>query len=208
MAETALKVLVCGTSVPRGATLVAGLRDAGIDDVAVLDDPAALGERNEAAAPDVVLVDLGRPAPELLDRMFALARRVRRPLAMFVDEADADAIARAVECGVAAYVVDGLRRERVRAIVDTALSRFRATDRLERALDETRRQLADRKAIDRAKALLIARHGLTENAAYALLRKAAMDAHRPMGEVARALVAAADARPAAEAPGRAGGRRD
>jgi response regulator NasT len=111
---------------------------------------------------------------------------------MFVDRSDQAAIEAAVDAGVSAYVVDGLKRERVKPILDMAISRFNAYSRLERELEDARGALQARKIVDRAKGLLMRTRGLSEDAAYQLLRKAAMDQNRKIAEVAESLLLAAD----------------
>jgi response regulator NasT len=110
---------------------------------------------------------------------------------MFVDRSDQSMIRAAVDAGVSAYIVDGLKKERVKAIVDMAISRFEAFDRLQRELVEARSELADRKLIDRAKGILMRSRNLSEEEAYALLRQAAMNEKRRIAEIAQSLVTAA-----------------
>jgi len=110
---------------------------------------------------------------------------------MFVDHSDGDMIRAAVEAGVSAYVVDGLRKERVKAIIDMAVNRFQAFDRLQRELDAARNELAARKIIDRAKGILMQGRQLTEEEAYALLRQTAMNEKRKLVDIAQSLVTAA-----------------
>jgi response regulator NasT len=110
---------------------------------------------------------------------------------MFVDRADLASIEAAVEAGVSAYVVDGLKQERVKPILDMAVSRFNAYSRLTRELDEARGELENRKLIDRAKGILMKSRGLTEEAAYALLRKTAMNQNRKIADIAQSLITAA-----------------
>ena len=93
--------------------------------------------------------------------------------------------------GVSAYVVDGLRPERVKAVLDTAIHRYRAFARLKAELQQARSELEDRKLIDRAKAILGRRKGLSEEEAYRLLRPTAMNENRRIAEVAGALITAA-----------------
>src|SRR3546814_9639229 len=109
---------------------------------------------------------------------------------MFVDQSIPGDIEAAIDAGVSAYVVDGFRKERIKPVLDLAVSRFNAFARLQNELNEARNALADRKAIDKAKALLMRRRGIDEPAAYALLRKAAMNQGRRIGEVAAALIVA------------------
>jgi response regulator NasT len=111
---------------------------------------------------------------------------------MFVDQSDAEATNAAIDAGISAYVVDGLRKERVKPILDLAIRRFGAFARMQAELDDARTQLADRKTIDRAKAILMATRSLSEPDAYALLRSAAMNQGKKMVDVAAALITASD----------------
>jgi response regulator NasT len=92
---------------------------------------------------------------------------------------------------VSAYVVDGLKKERVKAILDMAVIRFNAFSRMARELEDARTELQDRKLVDRAKGILMKSRGLSEQEAYGLLRKTAMNQNRKMSEVAQSLVTAA-----------------
>jgi response regulator NasT len=109
---------------------------------------------------------------------------------MFVDHSDTDMIRAAVESGVGAYVVDGLRKERVKSILDMAVSRFNAFSQLRDELERAKQELEDRKIVERAKGILMKERGMTEEAAYSLLRKAAMNENRRVAEVAQSLVTA------------------
>src|SRR5208337_3417319 len=107
-----------------------GLREAGYADIMRINETAALLKQLDALDPDVVLIDLENPSRDTLENMFTISRAVRRPVAMFVDQSDAAMIEAAVDAGVSAYIVDGLRKERVKAILNMAISRFNAFERL------------------------------------------------------------------------------
>src|SRR5438105_7324499 len=169
-----LRILIVDQNVTRAAVLEDGLREAGQSDVVVVRDMQNLLKRIVDAEPDVIFIDLENPNRDVLEQMFQVSRVVARPVAMFVDQSDSSMIEAAIESGVGAYVVDGLRKERVKAVVDTAISRFNAFRKLREELDRTRRQLEDRKLIDRAKGILMKEKGLSEEDAYALMRSAAM----------------------------------
>jgi two-component system, response regulator / RNA-binding antiterminator len=96
----------------------------------------------------------------------------------------------AVESGVGAYVVDGLRKERIKPVLEMAISRFAAFRELREELDRTRQALEERKTIERAKGILMRKRDLTEDAAYTLLRKAAMNENRRLVEIAEAVITA------------------
>jgi two-component system, response regulator / RNA-binding antiterminator len=137
------------------------------------------------------VIDLENPNRDMLESMFQLSRAVKRPIAMFVDRSDQASIEAAVDAGVSAYIVDGLKRERVRPIVDMAISRFNAFARMARELDEARSQLESRKLIDRAKGILMTTRRMSEADAYALLRKTAMNQNRKITDIAESLITAA-----------------
>jgi two-component system, response regulator / RNA-binding antiterminator len=192
MSDGPLRVLIVDQNVARSSVLEEGLREAGCTDLVVVRDMQNLLRRILEEEPDVILIDLENPNRDVLEQMFQVSRVVSRPVAMFVDRSDAGSIEAAIEAGVGAYVVDGLRKERVRSIVDMAISRFRAFDRLRQELDEARRQLSDRKLIDRAKGILMKQRGLGEEQAWQLLRRTAMREHLKMAQVAQSVITAAE----------------
>ena len=144
-----------------------------------------------AVDPDVILIDLENPSRDTLEQMFQVSRLARRPVAMFVDKSDSATVQAAIDAGVSAYVVDGLRKERVKSILDVTISRFHAFDRLQSELQHARSALEDRKIIEQAKAILMRQRGCSEEDAYVLLRRTAMNQNRKIAELARSLVDAA-----------------
>ncbi|APH60086.1 ANTAR domain-containing response regulator [Granulibacter bethesdensis] len=192
MQKPSLSILVIDEDRIRASIIETGLREGGHDRVTVLRDVAAAAETIAVAAPDVIVIDLGNPQRDMLEDMFRLSRSVRKPVAMFVDSSDQAGIEAAVEAGVSAYVVDGLRQERIKPILDMAISRFNAYSRLQRELDEARGALESRRLVDKAKALLMKSRGLSEDAAYALLRRTAMNQNRKIADIAQSLLTAAD----------------
>lgn len=185
-----MRIVIVDDSPARGAVIAEGLVASGLTDITVLVERHGLVSRIEALSPDVVLIDLGNPRRDELEELFAVSRAISRPIAMFVDQADDSSIAAAIDAGVSAYVVDGMKIDRIRSVLDVAITRFNAFARLRAELDDVRGQLAERNAVDAAKALLMQKRGLDEPAAYAALRKAAMDSGRKIGDVADALLTA------------------
>ncbi len=111
---------------------------------------------------------------------------------MFVDQSDSASIEAAVEAGVSAYIVDGLKKERMQPILQTCISRFNAFTKLREELEEARSQLEDRKLIDRAKGIVMRMKSLPEDEAYALLRRTAMNEKRKLVDIARSIITAAE----------------
>lgn len=185
-----MRIVIVDDSGLRATVLEEGLREAGYDDIHLVPPRGAFVARIERMAPDVVLIDLGNPSRDTLEEMLTVSRALAKPIAMFVDQSDDTMIEAAIDAGISAYVVDGLRKERVKPILDLAIRRFNAFNKMQVELDEARSALADRKAIDRAKALLMSSRGLSEPDAYGLLRSTAMNQGRRIVEVAEALITA------------------
>ncbi|ANC88654.1 MULTISPECIES: ANTAR domain-containing response regulator [Sphingomonas] len=187
-----MRIVIVDDSGLRATVLEEGLREAGYDDIHLVPPRGAFVARIERMAPDVVLIDLGNPSRDTLEEMLTVSRALAKPIAMFVDQSDDTMIEAAIDAGISAYVVDGLRKERVKPIINLAVRRFNAFARMQTELNEARTELADRKIIDRAKAILIATRGLSEPDAYAALRKAAMNQNKKIVDVASALITASD----------------
>lgn len=187
-----LKILIVDANPVRAAIIEEGLREAGFTDLVRIDATHGLVAAIEANDPDVVVIDLEDPSRDALADMFLVSKHVRRPITMFVDQSDAASIEAAVEAGVSAYIVDGLKKERMQPILATCISRFNAFKRLREELDEARSQLEDRKLIDRAKAIVMRLKGLPEEDAYALMRRTAMNEKRKLAEIARSIITAAE----------------
>lgn len=185
-----MRIAIVDESPARAAVIAEGLTASGLTDITVLIDRHALVARLQELSPDVVLIDLENPRRDELEELFAVSRAISRPIAMFVDRADDSSIEAAIDAGVSAYVVDGMKPDRIRSVLDVAIKRFHAFARLRSELDDVRGQLAERKTLDAAKALLMKKRGMDEPAAYAALRKAAMDSGRKISDVADALLTA------------------
>ena len=187
-----LSILIIDENRIRASIIEEGLREAGYARVAVIHDVNEVGRTIALTMPDVIFIDLENPKRDTLEHFFSLSRAIQRPIAMFVDRSDGTMIEKAVEAGVSAYVVDGLKKERVKPILDMAISRFNAFSRLSRELEEARSALEERKIIDQAKGILMKTKGLSEPDAYALLRKTAMNQNRRLIDIAQSLITAAN----------------
>lgn len=185
-----MRIAIVDESAARASVIREGLALLDGCEVFVVTERRGLVARIGEIAPDVVLIDLGNPSRDVLEEYFAVSRVLARPIAMFVDESDDEAIAASIDAGVSAYVVDGLAANRIKPLIDVAVRRFNAFARLQADLAEARGQLAERETIDRAKRILMDSRGLPEPKAYAEMRKAAMDQGRKIAEIAHAIVTA------------------
>jgi two-component system, response regulator / RNA-binding antiterminator len=191
-AEQSPKIVIVDESPIRAAILEEGLREAGFTQIVHISEMQSLLARIYAVDPDIILIDLEKPSRDVLEAMFQVSRAVKRPIAMFVDQSDSSSIQASVEAGVSAYIVDGLRKERIKPILDLCVSRFNAFAKLQEELERTKSQLEDRKVIEKAKGILMKVKGLTEDEAYVLLRSTAMREKKKIGEIAQSIITASE----------------
>ena len=189
--SSALTIVVVEQDRTRAIDIVNALRDSGGHDIHVIGDNSGLSRRVATLNPDIVLIDIDHPTRDILEELTLASGPLERPVAMFVSGAAGNLAKAAVEAGVSAYVVDGLHPDRLKPVMDTAIARFQIMRQMRVELDETRRALEERKVIDRAKGVLMKARQIDEDAAYAILRKAAMDQGQRVAEVAQSLVTAA-----------------
>ena len=190
--EASLSIVVVEPDQDRAEQIANGLHEIGYRDIQIIAEPSALARKLKAANPDVVLIDVANPSRDTLEALAIASDPLNRPVALFVDQ-DSDGMAKAaIEAGISAYVVNGMNKDRLRPVLDAAIARFNMVGRMRKELAQTKQALEERKVIDRAKGLLMKARGIDEEAAYALLRRTAMDQGRKVAEVAQALVTAAD----------------
>lgn len=183
----------------RSRSLRIGLLESGFNLVASLPADVFLAERLEQLQPDMVIVDAESDARDALEHVVMATRDAPRPIVLFTNDNDTSHVQAAVSAGVAAYVVAGLSPQRIRPILDVAMARFQHEQALRKQLADTQcelnelsAELQERKVVDRAKALLMQRQGLSEPQAYAKLRKTAMDRGWKLADVAQRMLDVAD----------------
>ncbi|MEM9844187.1 MAG: ANTAR domain-containing protein [Pseudomonadota bacterium] len=171
--------------------IVDSLAEDGFQKIQVITETSSLKRQIGAMNPDMVLIDMANPSRDMLEEIAIASQPLDRPVAVFVDRSDDALTSAAIEAGVSAYVVDGLRPDRVKPVLDAAIARFNMFHRMRTELAETKRALEERKVIDRAKGLIMKAKGIDEDEAYSLLRKAAMNQGKRLADVAEALVESA-----------------
>ena len=185
-----MRIALIDENKARAAIIEQGLLSLPDVSVHVLSERIGMARAIVEIDPDVVLMDLGNPSRDMLEEYFSVSRAIARPVAMFVDQSDEESIGAAIDAGVSAYIVDGMTPQRLRPIVDLAIRRFNAFARLQDELKEAKDALSDRATIDAAKRVLMDGRGLSEPAAYKLLRDHAMQSNKRIVDVADAIVTA------------------
>ena len=192
MQYVAVRIVIVDENAGRASIIEDGLSQLPGGEVFVLSDRHGLLSQIDEIGPDIVLIDLGNPSRDVLEEYFTVSRALDRPIAMFVDESDDDAIAASIDAGVSAYVVNGLSSQRIKPVLDLAVRRFEAFSRLQSDLAEARGKLAERDLIDKAKRIIMQSRGVTEPEAYGELRRKAMSSSKKIVQIAEAVVTAQD----------------
>jgi response regulator NasT len=186
-----LRILIIDESQARAAELCGGLAMAGHQVAAVLPSALDLTAQIEAIRPDVILIETDAPSRDTLENLAVMDREMPRPVIILTAEDDAEVMRAAFKAGVSAYVVDNVDLARLKPIINVAIARFESHQAVKQELAATTKKLSDRKIVEQAKGVLMKTRGLDEEAAYASLRKLAMERAQPLPKVAGDLVAMA-----------------
>jgi response regulator NasT len=186
-----LRVMLVDDTPERSFYLRLVLERLGYEVVAEISNPGRLHDEVLRLSPDAIIVDTDSPSRDTLENICVITENCPRPIVMFAHDPARQSIREAVRAGVNAYVVDGLSPERIAPIVETAVARFEAFQAVKEELAETRNKLSERKLVERAKGILMKEKGLSEDAAYRLLRKLAMDKNLSLGALAEQVVTVA-----------------
>ncbi|MFZ6815529.1 ANTAR domain-containing response regulator [Undibacterium sp. Rencai35W] len=176
----------------RSRALRIGLLQAGYNIIAVIPGDMYMSERIAQLQPDMIIIDAESDSRDVLEHMVMATRDAPRPIVLFTEDSNQSNMAAAMEAGVSAYVVAGLHSERIKPVLDVAMARFNADQKLRSELSDTKAKLAERKTIERAKGLLMERHQLSENEAYQKLRRQAMEKNLKLVDLAQRVLDVAD----------------
>jgi two-component system, response regulator / RNA-binding antiterminator len=185
----ALRLILVDDDRERASAVETNLMQAGFTVLSVIPTGSGLLYQMAEQEPDVVIIALDSPDRDVLESLAIASSHNARPVVMFSESGDQGFIADAIGAGVTAYQAEDISPTRVRAAIDVAIAQFSAFNSIKQELDLTRRQLSERKAVEKAKGLLVALHNVTEEAAFSTLRKLAMDKHKTLGETARDVIA-------------------
>ena len=185
-----LRVLLIDDGAHRVHLIQQELARLGCDVVGVIEQGALIHDCVLRLQPDVVIVDSESPTRDTMENLAAMNDRAPRPVVVFSEDPSDDPMRRALKAGVSAYVVAGLRPDRLAPVLQVAIARFEQDLALKKELGRAQAQLTARKSIDRAKGILMKEWGLDEDAAYKRLRRLAMDRGTPLADVAERIIEA------------------
>ena len=169
-----------------------GLLEAGYDVVETASTAAALLDRVAALRPDVIIIGTESPTRDTLEQLSFVSREHPRPIVLFTGDRESATIRAALGAGVSAYIVDGMKPERLQPILDVAVARFAQEAALRDELKIAQERLAERKVLERAKGILMQQKGVSEDEAFRMMRKLAMDRNRRLADIAQQVIDIAD----------------
>jgi len=183
-----MKIMLYDETPERSLFLRMTLERLGHDIVAEIADAGQLYDAVRRLSPDAIIIDTDSPTRDTLEHLCLITESCPRPIVMFTQDAKRESIREAVRAGVTAYVVDGLAAERIEPIIETAIARFEVFQSVQSELAQTRSKLSERKLVERAKGILMKEKKISEEDAYRLLRKLAMDRSARLGTVAEQVI--------------------
>ena len=192
MISSNASILIAGDNEQKLSLIEEGLRADGYENLSISIGLAGLAAMLEGVQPQAIILQLEHSTNLIQQGVFQFCHAAFKPTIVFVDQTDEASTDMAIETGIAAYIVDGLKKERIKPILQMAVSRFENRSGMMRELETARTELQDRKVIDRAKGFLMQSKGMSEEQAYGLMRKAAMDQNLKVRDIANNLILAAD----------------
>lgn len=197
-----LHILLVDDNRERAELVSRRLQEVGFGRLRVVQRDQGLLNQIERNPPDVIVISLESPGRDLLESLSIVSHHNPTPIVMFTREDDPAFIGEAVNAGVTTYLVDGIDADKVKPVVDVAIAQFRAFQQLRGELASTRSELKERRLVERAKLLLMARDGFTEAQAHARLQAAAMEENLKLSELAARIIELAEQRADAARRGR------
>ncbi len=186
---SAKRVLVAEDEAIIRLDLAEMLRESGYDVVGQVGDGEQAVEMARSLRPDIAILDVKMPVMDGLSAAEEIGRERICPVVMLTAFSQTELVERARDAGVMAYVVKPFTRGDITPAIDIALSRWSELKALEDEVADLGERLETRKAVDRAKGVLMARLKISEADAFRWIQKTAMDRRMGMREVAEAVIA-------------------
>ncbi|SEO44050.1 ANTAR domain-containing response regulator [Aquisalimonas asiatica] len=186
----ATRVMLVDESPDRAVWLGDALNDAGYEVACTVKADEDLYQRVLDIQPDVIIVEARSGRRDILEGLGTRHSPYPKPVVLFTEHSDPELMQAATAAGVSPYVVGGLSAEGVRSIINVAINQFHQYEQLRHELVDARTRLEHQRQMEQAKCFLMERDGISENDAYHMLRRTAMERGRPISDIARAFLRA------------------
>lgn len=165
-----------------------GLAEAGYELTSIANADLNLPDLIKTNQPDLLIIESETAARDLIEHVCVSTQHAPRPIVLFTDNSDKNSIHNSLAAGITAYIVDGLKPERVKPVLDVAYARFQFEQQLRAELTDTKSKLEERKLVDRAKGLMMQQFGISEDEAYKRLRKLSMEKSIRLADAAQRII--------------------
>jgi response regulator NasT len=162
----------------------------GYDVVAEAGDGAAAVEAARNLAPDCAIFDIKMPVQDGIDAAKILYDEKVAPVLLLTGYSDVDLVRRAKDAGVFSYLVKPFREADLMPAIEIAISRWQVLQEVDKQARDLEDRLETRKAVDRAKGLLMDQYNLKEQEAFRRIQVQSMNTRRTMREIAEAIIIA------------------
>lgn len=186
--ESVLTVLIIDDNQARVTAVQSALTDTSYNVLHLATSKTSLLKEVEASNADIILLDMESPSRDTIESLTVISHYNPKPVVIFSSQDDPTLLQASMNAGVSSYIASDIAPQRVKFVLDVAVARFNEFQSLKQELKETKEKLSSRKWIDQAKALLIEKQGITEQAAYSAIRKMAMENGEKMEVVAKNLI--------------------
>ena len=166
------------------------LEDLGYDVVAEAGDGQKALEAARTLEPDVVILDIKMPPPDGIDCAKTITEEKIAPVILLTAYSQVDLVNRAKEAGVFSYLVKPFKESDLLPAIEIAISRWQEFLELEGEAKDLEDKLETRKAVDRAKGILMDQYSLKEQEAFRRIQLQSMNTRKSMREIAEAIIIA------------------
>ena len=192
MGGAGLRVLVAEDEALIRMDLVETLQELGFEVVASVGDGTSAVAAAERTMPHIALLDIKMPDMDGLAAASQIIALRSTAVVMLTAFSQPELIQRAIAAGAMGYLVKPFKPDELRAALTVAWERYSQLRDEQQRASQLEQSLADRKTIERARGVVQARLGVTEDEAYTWLRRTAMDERVPLVDVARRTLDATD----------------
>ncbi len=190
MNETRLRIVIADDEPIIRLDLKKMLEDCGYDVVAEAGDGARALEAARTLKPDVIILDIKMPEMDGIDAAKIITDEKIAPVLLLTAYSQLDLVNRAKEAGVFSYLVKPFKEADLMPQIEVAVARWGAFQRIEEQAADLEDKLETRKAVDRAKGILMDQYGLKEQEAFRRIQVQSMNTRKSMREIAEAIIIA------------------
>jgi two-component system, response regulator PdtaR len=181
-------VLICDDEPIIRMSLKNKLKELGFDEIMECSDGECAVTTALARVPDFAILDISMPKKDGITAAREIRKRLKIPIIFLTAAYDPDTVKRAREAGIAAFLTKPLREQDLWPTIELAFAHAEEVEHLKEEVEDLKETIESRKVIEKAKGILMQKHGLSEPEAFRRMQKLAMDKRKSMRQVAEAIL--------------------